>query len=61
MNLTNKQLSKLRKISDRVGVDVGLKVMERLKRKGLISGRIGCLFITEKGQKELTKRFKEYY
>lgn len=57
MKLTEKQLCKLRKISDRVSVDTGLKVTGRLKSKGLISGRAGFLFITEKGQKELEKRF----
>ncbi|MFA4817959.1 MAG: hypothetical protein WC608_04545 [Parcubacteria group bacterium] len=57
MKIAENQLRNLKKVSKRVNANISLKMVEKLKSKGLISGRLGFLSVTEKGQKEIKKRF----
>ena len=57
MKITENQLQKLKKVSDRTSADISLKMAKKLEDKGLIRGRLGFLSVTEKGWKELRKKF----
>jgi hypothetical protein len=60
MNLTKKQLQTTKKIYDKTGAVVSPKIAGKLIEKGLIDGWPGHYFVTEKGQKEVIKRFGDY-
>jgi len=60
MKLNENQLRELKKVYDKTGADIGLKMAEKLIKKGLIDGWPGHYFVTEEGQKQVIKRFGTY-
>ena len=60
MKLTEKKLRELKKVYDKTGADISLKMAEKLIQKSLIGGWPGHYFVTEEGQKQVIKRFGTY-
>jgi hypothetical protein len=61
MKITEKQYRDLKKVSDRTNAVISPVMENKLKERGLIGGFFGHLVVTEKGDKELRKKFGDDY